>query len=139
MKKMLRRAVAAVLTLLLLAGSAPRARAADRINILLIGLDRRPGLAGCRSDTVILCSCDPVSGKLDMISFLRDSYVSIPGYKPEKMNAAYAHGGFNLLDQTIEGMECKIDRVLAAQFDPTAIVGESHDLFKKFVKLMEER
>lgn len=45
----------------------------------------------------------------------------------------------NLLDQTIEGMECKIDRVLAAQFDPTAIVGESHDLFKKFVKLMEER
>lgn len=45
----------------------------------------------------------------------------------------------NLLDQTIEGMECKIDRVLAVQFDPTAIVGESHDLFKKFVKLMEER
>ena len=44
----------------------------------------------------------------------------------------------NLLDQTIEGMECKIDRVLAAQFDPTAVVRESHDLFKKFVKLMEE-
>ncbi len=45
----------------------------------------------------------------------------------------------NLLDQTIEGIECRYDRVLAAQFDPTATAGECHDLFKKFVKLMEER
>ena len=101
MKKMLRRAVAAVLTLLLLAGSAPRARAADRINILLIGLDRRPGLEGCRSDTVILCSCDPVSGKLDMISFLRDLYLPIPGHGSDRLNAAYAYGGRELLKQTL--------------------------------------
>ena len=72
MKKLLRRAVAAALTFIIFAGTAPVARAEDRINILLIGLDQRPGLAGCRSDTVILCSCDPVSGKLDLISFLRD-------------------------------------------------------------------
>lgn len=45
----------------------------------------------------------------------------------------------NLLDQTIEGVECKIDRMLAAQFDPTAAPGEYHELFKKFVNLMEER
>lgn len=45
----------------------------------------------------------------------------------------------NLLDQTVEGLECRLDRVLAAQFDPTATAGECHDLFKKFVKLMEER
>ncbi len=44
----------------------------------------------------------------------------------------------NLLDQTIEGLECKIDRVFTVQFDPTAAEGECHDLFKKFVKLMEE-
>jgi carbamoyl-phosphate synthase small subunit len=45
----------------------------------------------------------------------------------------------NLLDQTIEGLECQKDRLLAAQFDPTAVTGDCHDLFKKFVKLMEER
>ncbi len=45
----------------------------------------------------------------------------------------------NLLDGTVEGIECKADRVFAAQFDPTATIGESHELFKKFVKLMEER
>ncbi len=44
----------------------------------------------------------------------------------------------NLLDQTIEGLECKIDRVFTVQFDPTAAEGECHNLFKKFVKLMEE-
>lgn len=45
----------------------------------------------------------------------------------------------NLLDQTIEGVECRIDRVLAAQFDPTAATGDCHEMFKKFVKLMEEK
>ena len=44
----------------------------------------------------------------------------------------------NLLDNTIEGMECKLDRLFAVQFDPTAVDGECHDLFKKFVKLMEK-
>ena len=44
----------------------------------------------------------------------------------------------NVLDQTIEGLQCTIDRVITVQFDPTAAEGECHDLFKKFVKLMEE-
>ncbi len=44
----------------------------------------------------------------------------------------------NLLDNTIEGLECKIDRVFSVQFDPTAAEGECHDLFKKFVNLMKE-
>lgn len=44
----------------------------------------------------------------------------------------------NLLDNTIEGVECKLDRVFAVQFDPASAEAECHDLFKKFVKLMEE-
>ena len=43
----------------------------------------------------------------------------------------------NLLDNTIEGVECRVDRAFAVQFDPMAAEGECHDLFKKFVKLME--
>ena len=44
----------------------------------------------------------------------------------------------NLLDNTIEGVECRLDRTFSVQFDPMAAEGECHDLFKKFVKLMEE-
>ena len=44
----------------------------------------------------------------------------------------------NQLDKTIEGVECRVDRAFSVQFDPTAAEGECHDLFKKFVKLMEE-
>ena len=36
-----------------------------------------------------------------MISFLRDTYLAIPGHKPNKMNAAYQWGGTDLLDQTL--------------------------------------
>ena len=71
------------------------------INIMLVGEDRRPGEGRQRSDSMILCCFNLNNNTLTMISFLRDSYVSIPGYSPEKMNAAYAHGGFNLLDQTM--------------------------------------
>ncbi|MBQ5620395.1 MAG: carbamoyl phosphate synthase small subunit, partial [Alistipes sp.] len=44
----------------------------------------------------------------------------------------------NLLDQTIEGLECKLDRLFAVQFEPASAESEYHDVFKKFVKLMEE-
>lgn len=71
------------------------------INIMLVGEDRRPGEGRQRSDSMILCCFNLNNDTITLISFLRDSYVSIPGYKPEKMNAAYAHGGFNLLDQTM--------------------------------------
>ena len=44
----------------------------------------------------------------------------------------------NVIDQTIEGLQCAIDRMVAVQFDPAAAEGECHNLYKKFVKLMEE-
>ena len=44
----------------------------------------------------------------------------------------------NLLDQTVEGLECKIDKVFSVQFDPSSAEEQCHYLFKKFVKLMQE-
>ena len=102
MKKLLRRASAAALALILLIGIAPRAGAEEgRIDILLIGLDRRPGEAGGRSDAVILCSCDPAAGELQLVSFLRDLWLPIPGHGSDRLNAAYAYGGRDLLKQTL--------------------------------------
>ncbi len=71
------------------------------INILLVGQDRRPGEGRTRSDSMILCSFNTKTGGISMISFLRDTYVSIPGYWPDKMNAAYAYGGMKTLKETM--------------------------------------
>lgn len=71
------------------------------INILLVGQDRRPGEGRQRSDTMILCSYNPKTNELAMISFLRDLYVRIPGYSDNRLNAAYAFGGFPLLTKTL--------------------------------------
>ena len=71
------------------------------INILLVGQDRRPGEGRQRSDTMILCSFNPETNELSMISFLRDLYVQIPGYSDNRMNAAYVFGGFPLLKATL--------------------------------------
>lgn len=68
------------------------------INILLVGQDRYVGTARQRSDTMLLCSINPETKKVSMISFLRDLYVQIPGgYSDNRLNAAYAFGGFPLL------------------------------------------
>lgn len=73
------------------------------VNILLVGQDRRPGEGRARSDSMILCSFNKSKGTIQMISFLRDLYVPIPGgYMDNRLNAAYAMGGFELLDNTLE-------------------------------------
>lgn len=71
------------------------------VNIMLIGEDRRPGQGRQRSDSMILCSFNKNHNSITMVSFLRDTYVSIPGYGREKLNAAYAHRGASLLNQTL--------------------------------------
>lgn len=72
------------------------------INILLVGQDRRPGEGRQRSDTMILATLNKSKNTLTLTSFMRDQYVEIPGYLPNKLNAAYAFGGFRLLNATLE-------------------------------------
>ena len=74
----------------------------DVINILLIGQDRRPGEGRQRSDAMILCTINTEKNTLTMTSFLRDLYVQIPGYKDNRLNAAYQFGGMKLLNQALE-------------------------------------
>ena len=84
-------------------------------NWLIVGSDSREGLTPeqeqalatggdtgpKRTDTVILVHV-PKSGKTTMVSIPRDSYVPIPGYGSDKINAAFAFGGAPLLVQTVE-------------------------------------
>ena len=89
------------------------------INIMLIGEDRRPGQGRQRSDSMILCSFNTKPNTITMISFLRDTYIpQIPGFKAEKLNAAYAKGGVNMLDQTLAAyFGVHVDANIAVQFD----------------------
>lgn len=70
------------------------------VNILLIGQDTRTGKRA-RSDSMILVTFNKTKNTITLTSFMRDLYVSIPGYKNSRINAAYAYGGMTLLDETL--------------------------------------
>lgn len=71
------------------------------VNIMLIGQDRRPGEGRARSDSMILLTFNKATGEITLTSFMRDSYVQIPGYKPHKLNHSYQYGGMSLLNETL--------------------------------------
>lgn len=74
----------------------------DIVNIVLMGVDIRPGDEEPeRSDTIIVVHVDPKSGGMAMMSIPRDLLVYIPEFGDEKMNAAYAIGEAN--EDTIPG------------------------------------
>ena len=78
-------------------------------NILLIGSDSRDGEVS-RADTIMVLQLDGPSKKPKLISFMRDTYVSIPGVGENKINAAYAYGGAELVRKTLSqnfGIETK--------------------------------
>ena len=71
-------------------------------NILLLGVDARPGETRSRSDTMVIATLDAEHGTIKLTSLMRDTYVSIPGKGNNRINAAYVFGGAELLMQTIE-------------------------------------
>lgn len=71
-------------------------------NVLLVGHDSRSKDTRGRSDAMILVSINKETEEIIMTSIMRDCYVYIPGYGNNRINAAYAYGGGNLLMETIE-------------------------------------
>jgi len=83
----------------------------DRVNILLMGIDRRPGEAFVsRTDTMMIVSIDPINQKASILSVPRDLYVVIPGRGRDRINTAFVYGasgnnpagGADLAKQTVE-------------------------------------
>jgi LCP family protein required for cell wall assembly len=73
---------------------------ADRVTILLMGLDYRDWSSGRgfpRTDSMMLISFDPISRQGAMLSIPRDLWVEIPGFGHERINTAYPSGENNRL------------------------------------------
>lgn len=79
-------------------GDEPVKASDDIINILLIGQDSR---SNSLSDSMILCSINKPAKTINVISFMRDMYVQIPGYYDHKLNTSYALGGMKTLNATL--------------------------------------
>jgi LCP family protein required for cell wall assembly len=69
----------------------PHRLAADAINILLLGSDRRSGQS-FRTDTILVLSLSPSAGGAALISIPRDLYVYLPGFNMQRINAALVLG-----------------------------------------------
>lgn len=111
-----------------LEGEAAAAR-----NILLLGSDSRAGIGadiddieGTRSDSIMLVHIPADRSSIQVMSIMRDSYVTIPGFGQNKINSALAQGGIALTVQTIEDLVgVRIDRVAIIDFEGFAGMTEA--------------
>ncbi|GAB7067658.1 LCP family protein [Mycobacterium hodleri] len=101
---------------------------------LLVGSDSRQGLTdeqqaelatggdlgNGRTDTILLVHVPGLGSNVPttMVSIPRDSYLPIPGFGEDKVNAAFALGGAPLLAQTVEqATGLRLDRYAEIGFD----------------------
>ncbi|MCF0146163.1 MAG: LCP family protein [Eubacterium sp.] len=97
----------------------PLTKTANVKNILLIGSDKRETDGERqRADTMIICSLNTSKRQISLVSLMRDMYVPIPDYGSNKLNAAYAIGGMELLDKTVqEDFRVDINGNIEVDFD----------------------
>ncbi len=74
------------------------------IFVLVIGSDARPDQAvdSQRSDSLHILAINPAEHKATIVGIPRDSFVDIPGYGQNKINASLFYGGPDLVVQTVE-------------------------------------
>jgi LCP family protein required for cell wall assembly len=91
---------------------------AGQVNILLLGSDQLPGDYGFRTDTILLLTINPQLGTANLTSFPRDLYVYIPGWTVNRINTAFAYGGFKTLAMTMEyNLGVRPDHFVMINFD----------------------
>lgn len=102
----------------------PTASQAGDINLLLLGTDKRQASPDWRTDTLIVVAIRPRQGIIGMLSIPRDLWVDIPGYGPERINAAdylgeqeRSNGGPALVAATLkENLGIRVDAYAQIDF-----------------------
>jgi LCP family protein required for cell wall assembly len=72
----------------------------NQVNILLLGSDQRPYEGGFRTDVILLVTINTDLQTINMTSFPRDLYVTLPGFYNDRINTAQFRGGFPLTAET---------------------------------------
>ncbi|MGK0551753.1 LCP family protein [Enterococcus faecalis] len=106
-------------------------------NILIVGSDTRGEDAG-RADTIMVLQLDGPTKRPKLISFMRDTFVTIPGVGDNKINAAYAYGGAELVRKTLADnfdINCKY----YAKVDFQSFEKIVDSLFPKGIELTAEK
>src|SRR5438128_1099758 len=84
--------------------SPPAWTGTERLNVLLLGIDSRGDSTTQNTDTMIVLSLDPVNKTAAMLSIPRDVYIDRPGVFTDKINAAFAYGGYDLTRKVVEDL-----------------------------------
>jgi LCP family protein required for cell wall assembly len=91
-------------------------------NILIAGMDRRPGQKGVRlTDTLIVVAWEKRSGRVGLISVPRDLAVQIPGHGLDRINTVYglAHARG---DSGLSALKQSVSELLALPIDHAVVV-----------------
>ena len=92
----------------------------ESTDILVLGADRRPDESGegGRSDTLMLVHVDKEKDYLSILSLPRDLFVDIDGHGMNRLNAAYALGGPELTESTVERLTgVNIEKIVIVDFE----------------------
>ncbi|MDF1603462.1 LCP family protein [Nocardioides sp. YIM 152315] len=104
----------------------PSGPAGDAVNVLVIGTDRRSGVpttgsdarasswipGAQRSDALMILHIDADRRAASIVSIPRDTWVNVPGYGMNKINAAFSFSGPSLAIQTVEYLtDIRIDHL----------------------------
>lgn len=79
----------------------------EPLNVLVLGVDRRPSAAegsSSRSDTIMLAQVTPGTGRVELLSVPRDLFVEVEPGVEDRINTAYAYGGVEQAKAAMEGL-----------------------------------
>ena len=95
-------------------------------NVLLLGTDTRVLHESARTDTMIICSLNKVTGDVKLTSIMRDTDVSFEGRSSTRINNAFFYGGANLAMKVVnETFGMNIQNYVYVDFSGFAKIAEA--------------
>lgn len=82
----------------------PQSDSQTSFNVILYGIDTRDAdtFENSLSDTIMLLNLDTEKKTVKLVSFMRDTLVSIPGHGKNKLNTCYRFGGHALASEVLK-------------------------------------
>lgn len=76
----------------------------NRVNVLLVGADQRPGETKFNTDSIIFASIDPQTQRICLLSIPRDTRIYLDGHGYVKINSVSALTDMETLQETVKDL-----------------------------------